>query len=306
VYEKIVDLRRGRVESGRVPAAAEDVFEEVERQANPFGRPNSERMLWANGLAAPVAEPGEQVEVVYWVGCSGSFSPEGQGVARAMIKILNHLGINYRVLGTRERCTGDPARRMGEEGLFRQCAVHNLGVLREHGVKQVITHCPHCYNTLKNEYPEVAGGPACWETQHHTQFLAEQIAVGNLKAASSSAGGVTFHDPCYLGRGNGVVAEPRAVLSGLNLSVVEMPRSGSHSFCCGAGGGSMWLDVRGTARIENQRYAEAAGTGATVVGTGCPFCKTMLEAARQDDESENPAAPRVLDVAELVAEAEGL
>jgi Fe-S oxidoreductase len=306
VYDKIVELRRGRVEHGAVPEAAEDVFESIEQRSNPFGRPNSERLQWAGGLTVPVAQPGEAIDVLYWVGCSGSYSPEGRMVARSMVKILNHLGINYRVLGTAERCTGDPARRMGEEGEFRQCAARNLQVLQSHGVKRVITHCPHCYNTLRNEYPDVAGSPPAWETHHHTQFLADQIASGKLTGSANSLGTVAFHDPCYLGRGNGVVAEPRQVLDGLKLPMVEMPRHGPDSFCCGAGGGSMWLDVRGATRIENQRYAEAVATGANVIGTGCPFCKTMLDAARQGTASTNGPGPRVLDVAELVVQAEGL
>lgn len=306
VYDKIIELRRGRIEAGNAPAAAEQVFEGVAGRHNPFGKPNSERLAWAHGLNLPVAEPDEPTEILYWVGCSGSFSPEGKTVARAMVKILNHLGVNYRVLGTAERCTGDPARRMGEEGLFRQCAAHNLHELKSHGVKRVITHCPHCFNTIRNEYPEVAGAQPAWETQHHTQFLAEQIAAGKLQGSQRLQETVTFHDPCYLGRGNGVVDEPRSLLGGLQLPVIEMPRSGAESFCCGAGGGSMWLDVRGRERIEDQRYREAAATGAKVVGTGCPFCKTMLDAARQSTTAEGASGPRVMDVAELVALAEGL
>ena len=306
VYDKIVNLRRGRVEAGQVPAAAEDLFESVIDHSNPFGKPQADRMQWALGLDVPLAEEGTPVDVLYWVGCSGSFSPEGQAVARSMIKILNHLGVNYRVLGTAERCTGDPARRMGEEGLFRQCAAHNLHELRSRGVQRVITHCPHCFNTIRNEYPEVAGTPHTWETLHHTQFLAEQMAAGNLRGSDRLTEAVTFHDPCYLGRGNGIVSEPRAVLQGLDLPVVEMPRHGAASFCCGAGGGSIWLDVRGAERIENQRYTEAAATGTPIIGTGCPFCKTMLAAASQAVATATAPGPRILDVAELVVLAEGL
>jgi Fe-S oxidoreductase len=309
VYEKIVELRRGRVERGDAVERAVDVFESIDDRQNPYGRPASERMGWAQGLNVPVAKPGEPIEVLYWVGCSGSFSPEGSTVARAMIKILNRLNVNYRVLGTAERCTGDPARRMGEEGLFQQCAARNLHTLQAHGVQHVITHCPHCFNTLQNEYPALDdNGSAGWTVQHHTQFLAEQVAAGRLKSAAAGGESVTFHDPCYLGRGNAVVSPPRQVLSGLNLPVVEMPRHGENSFCCGAGGGSMWLDVRGRERIENQRFEEAVATGAAVVGTGCPFCKTMLEAARASTESNGASrrAPRVMDVAELVVAAEGL
>jgi Fe-S oxidoreductase len=306
VYDKIVDLRRGRVESGRVPSSAEDVFDAVSDRGNPFGRPPAERLNWARGLNVPVAQSDESIDVLYWVGCSGSFSPEGQAVARAMVKILNRLGVNYCVLGTAERCTGDPARRMGEEGLFRECAARNLSELRSRGVKKVLTHCPHCYNAFRNEYPSVDGEPAPWETRHHTEFLSEQISLGKFGGATRLAELVTFHDPCYLGRGNGIVSPPREAIKGLNLTIVEMPRHGENSFCCGAGGGAMWLDVRGDERIENQRYAEAANTKARILGTACPFCKTMLAAARQEKESAESAGPRVLDVAELVAMSEGL
>lgn len=306
VYDKIVALRRGRVESGQVPTAAENVFESVVESGNPYGKPNADRMQWARGLDVPVAQEGEQIETLYWIGCSGSFSPEGQSVSRAMVTILNRLGVNYRVLGTSERCTGDPARRMGEEGLFQQCAARNLQELKSRGVQKVITHCPHCYNTLRNEYPSVTGGQgAAWTTQHHTEFLAEQVAAGRLHGSQHLTESVTFHDPCYLGRGNGIVEEPRRVLSGLNLPIVEMPRNRETSFCCGAGGGSLWLDVRGSERIENQRYAEGVATGSAIIGTGCPFCKTMLSAARQTAANGEANGPRVLDVAELTVLAEG-
>lgn len=306
VYDKIVDLRRGRVESGVIPAAAEEVFASLADRANPYGKPNAERMAWARGLDVPLAKAGESVELLYWVGCAGSFSPEGQTVARAMVKILNRLGVNYRVLGTQERCTGDPARRMGEEGLFQECAARNLQTLKSHSVQRVITHCPHCFNTMKNEYPALAEDGAAWQTQHHSEFLAEQISAGRLRESERLTYSVTFHDPCYLGRGNGITAEPRNVLNGLNLPIVEMPRHGANSFCCGAGGGSMWLDVRGSDRIEQQRYREAAATGSAVIGTGCPFCKTMLSAARSSDSEANGTGPKVLDIAELVVLAEGL
>jgi Fe-S oxidoreductase/nitrate reductase gamma subunit len=298
VYDKIIDLRRGRVESGAVPVAPEDVFEAVADDFNPYGRAVSERMSWAVGLDPPVAQAGESVELLYWIGCSGAFSPEGQSIARAMVQILNRLGVDYRVLGTAERCTGDPARRMGEEGLFRQCAARNGRMFRDLGVKRILTHCPHCYNTFKNEY---GAGP---EVIHHSEFLAGELAAGRLRSPGGGDQKITIHDPCYLGRGNGRTEPPRSVATALDLPIVEMPRHGVDSFCCGAGGGSMWLDVRGEARIENLRYAEAQSTGAAVVATACPFCKTMLEGARQS--GEDGQGPRVLDLAELVAAAEGL
>jgi Fe-S oxidoreductase len=250
-----------------------------------------------------VARDDEPIALLYWVGCAGSFDPDGQSVSRAMIKILTHLGIPYHVLGRRECCTGDPARRLGEEGLFQQLARHNIAVLQRHGVVRVLTHCPHCFNTFKNEYAALGGD---FGVEHHSQFLARMIREGKLHLAASHGGLVTFHDPCYLGRGNGETAAPRQILQALpDLQLREMPRSGRQSFCCGAGGGALWLDMPGQVRVETLRAEEAADTGAATVATGCPFCKSMLEAGRQGLPSGRGGFA-VKDLAELVVEAEGL
>jgi Fe-S oxidoreductase len=302
VYDKIVLLRQGRVEAGIVPEAASTRFESMADQYNPFQKPNADRMDWAAGLHVPVAEPGQPIELLYWVGCAGSFDPDGRSVSRAMIKILNHLGLAYHVLGKRERCTGDPVRRMGEEGLFQELADGNVRQLNEHGVLHVLTHCPHCFNTFLNEYPQLHD--ITFEVEHHSQFLERMITEGKLEVTGDTRKKVTFHDPCYLGRGNGQTEPPREILSALpGLTQVEMPRHGRNSFCCGAGGGSMWLDVQGDDRVENERSAEAANTGAETVVTGCPFCKVMLEAGRQSLEESDI---EVLDLAELIVLAEGL
>ncbi|MCH7643636.1 MAG: 4Fe-4S dicluster domain-containing protein [Myxococcales bacterium] len=296
VYDKIVELRRACVEAGSVPDSAADFFEATANAFNPFGRDNDQRLAWAQGLNPPVAEPGEEIDLLYWVGCAGSFDPDGQSVSRSMIAILDRLGIRYRILGCRERCTGDPARRAGEEGLFRQCARENIETLAGHSVKTVLTHCPHCFNTMKNEYPEFG---ASFSVEHHSQFLARMIAEGRL-AGMEGLASVTFHDPCYLGRGNGETAAPRAVIDAMSDARVEMPRHGKESFCCGAGGGGLWLDVPGKDRVENIRSREAASTGAKIVATGCPFCKIMLEAGNQALPDGNSMV--VKDLAELVAE----
>jgi Fe-S oxidoreductase len=306
IYGKIVELRRGRVETGIVPEAAEQLFESTAADANPFGRSRGDRETWLWEVNAPVAAENEPIELLYWIGCAGSFDPDGQSVARSMIKILKSLGVNYRVLGGRERCTGDPARRLGEEALFREQAAYNLGAFHEHRVKKILTHCPHCWNTFRNEYPALDGdasGPA-WTVQHHSEFLAEMIAAGRLQPTPLAEERVTFHDPCYLGRGNGVTEPPREILRRLQpLPVVEMPRNRERSFCCGAGGGTMWVDVPGAERVENLRAQEAAATGAGVVVTGCPFCKVML---RTGLEANGAGAVKVRDLSELVADAEGL
>jgi Fe-S oxidoreductase len=313
VYDKIVELRRGRVETGAPPEAVRNVFEGTLADYNPFQRPASDRLSWAAALQPPIARVDESIDLLYWVGCAGSFDPEGRSVAQAMIKILDHLRIGYRVLGDRERCSGDPARRLGEEGLFQELARHNLDLFERHRVRRILTHCPHCLNTFRNEYPHLRGGgdgaktPA-YEVVHHTQFLAEMIGQGRLRLATARSGSVTFHDPCYLGRGNGIVDAPRDVLRSTGAGLVEMPRHGAGSFCCGAGGGAMWVDVGGRDRIENLRAREAAQTGAAIVATGCPFCKGMLRAGSEVvNGAGSPAtALRVKDVSELVVEAEGL
>jgi Fe-S oxidoreductase len=296
VYDKIVELRRALVEAGSVPDPAAALFESTADCFNPFGKDNRERLAWAQGLAPPVAEPGEEVELLYWIGCAGSFDPDGQSVSRSMIAILDRLGIRYRILGGRERCTGDPARRAGEEGLFQQCARDNIAMLAGHSVKTVLTHCPHCFNTMKNEYPEFG---ASFSVVHHSQFLAQLIDDGRLPSMHG-LGSVTFHDPCYLGRGNGETEAPRAVLDAMSDARIEMPRHGKESFCCGAGGGGLWLDVPGRDRIENIRSREAADTGAKTLVTGCPFCKLMLAAGSQ--ALPDGKAMVVKDLAELVAE----
>jgi Fe-S oxidoreductase/nitrate reductase gamma subunit len=303
IVDKIVEARRGRVETGTVPEAAVQVFESTAMQDNPFGKASADRLAWASGLNLPVAQADEPIVLLYWIGCAGSFDPDGQAVSRAMTKILNHLGINYRVLGRRECCTGDPARRLGEEGLFQQLARQNIARLKHHGVVRVLTQCPHCFNTFRNEYPALG---AAFAVEHHSQFLAHMIRDGKLRLPSGRAETVVFHDPCYLGRGNGETAAPREVLGALpQVQMKEMPRSGTDSFCCGAGGGAMWLDLPGTVRIETLRAEEAAATGATTVATACPFCKTMLEAGKQVLEPGGNGLA-VKDLAELVVEAEGL
>lgn len=301
VYDKLIEVRRGRVESGTIPQKAEQVFQRIDESQNPYGKPADDRLLWAQGLDVPVAREGERIELLYWVGCAGAFDPEGRSVARDLVKILRHLKVNFRVLGKRECCTGDPARRMGEEGQFRHQAAEVLSRLAEHGVNRVLVNCPHCFNTFRNEYPALGGR---FEVEHHSQFLARMLADGRLKLPTATSRPITFHDPCYLGRGNGETEAPREVLrAAAGLEILEMSRHGRDSFCCGAGGGSVWLDVPGMTRIENLRVEEAAETGAATIATGCPFCKSMLTAGAL---STGAKGMEVKDLAELVVEAMGL
>jgi Fe-S oxidoreductase len=299
IVDKITMLRRGKVLEGDLSEASAEALENTAQKFNPFGRPNSTRLEWAQGLQVPVAQNDEEIDLLYWVGCSGAFDPAGREVARAMIKILKQLNLSYRVLGTRERCTGDPARRLGEEGLWKELAEENLSTLNAHRVKTILTHCPHCFNAFKNEYPSLGPTP---QVMHHSQWLRARLEDGTLKINSISGDKITFHDPCYLSRANHEIEAPRAILEVLHPgSSVEMEAHGEKSFCCGGGGGQLWLDVRGKERVETLRAAQVEKTGARTVATGCPFCRVMLEAGRSS-LGEGQGNWRVKDLAELVTE----
>jgi Fe-S oxidoreductase len=298
VLDKIVTLRRGRTAVGELPAPAAEALESAAQKFNPFGRANSARLEWASGLNVPVAREGEAVELLYWVGCAGAFDPAGREVTRAVVKILEHLKVPYRVLGCRERCTGDPARRLGEEGLWQELAGANLRTLAGHRVQTILTHCPHCLHAFRNEYPALGPAP---RVVHHSQWLRERLADGTLKVRAA-AEAVTFHDPCYLGRANGETEAPRFALDVLyGDRRREMRAHGRQSFCCGGGGGQVWLDVRGRERVETVRAAQVEETGAQTVATGCPFCRVMLEAGRAGLGGDQ-GKWRVRDLAELIAE----
>lgn len=299
IFEKIVALRHGRVAVGELPAPAAEALESTAQKFNPFGKANSSRMEWASGLTVPVTRDGEAVELLYWVGCAGAFEPAGREVTRAMIRILNHLKVSYRVLGCSERCTGDPARRLGEEGLWKELAQANQAKLAAHRVQTVLTHCPHCLHAFKNEYQTIGPMP---RVLHHSQWLRERIAEGTLKVRAAAMEKLTFHDPCYLGRVNDEIEAPREVLGAMyDGRRVELPLSGKQSFCCGGGGGQIWLDVKGRERVETTRARHVEESGAQTVATGCPFCRVMLEAGRGSLQS-GQGNWRVKDLAELVVE----
>lgn len=299
IVDKIVTLRRGRVATGELPDSAAAALESTAQKFNPFGQANSARLDWASGLDVPVVENGETVDLLYWVGCAGAFDPDGRAVTRAMVKILNHLGIAYRILGCAERCTGDPARRLGEEGLWGELAQENQQRFAAHRVQTILTHCPHCFHAFAKEY--VAVGPMP-RVLHHSQWLRDRLGDGTLRVHSRAAEKVTFHDPCYLGRVNDETAAPRSVLDQMHGGQrVEMRRSGKQSFCCGGGGGQLWLDVQGRTRLETIRAADVEETGCQTVATGCPFCRVMLEAGRTG-LGAGQGNWRVRDLAELVAE----
>jgi Fe-S oxidoreductase/nitrate reductase gamma subunit len=272
VLDKLVDLRRLWVEQGAIDTSAARALEAIAERGNPFGAPSSERMAWAEGLAARTLRPGDETSLLYWVGCAGAFDPAGRRVTRSVAQLLSRAGVEFGVLGLAESCTGDPARRMGEEGLFRAAAGRVIDTLGQVRFDRILTHCAHCFHVLRNEYAALG---ARYDVVHHSQLLAELVASGRLSASRARGEAVTFHDPCYLGRHNGEYTAGRAALDGLTL--VEMPRNRERSFCCGAGGGGNWVEVREGQRIATLRMAEARATGASIVATGCPFCAIMLE-----------------------------
>jgi heterodisulfide reductase subunit D len=248
---------------------------------------------------AEMAAESKAPEILFWVGCAGSYDARAQKVTVALAEILDHAGICFSILGNEERCTGDPARRAGNEFLFQMLAIQNIETLNLYGVKKIVTACPHCFNTLKNEYPALGGH---YEVIHHTQLIADLIAEGRLKikeGGTFKGKRITYHDSCYLGRVNGVYEAPRAVLESLDSDLVEMKRSRANGLCCGAGGAQMFKeDEPGQKRINVERTEEALSTGAELIAVNCPFCLTMLsDGVKARDEQERVM---VYDLTELI------
>jgi Fe-S oxidoreductase len=248
---------------------------------------------------------GETPEILFWVGCAGSFDDRAKKITKALVKILNHCKVNFAVLGTEESCSGDPAKRAGNEFTFQMQAMMNIQVLNGYEVKKIVTACPHCFNTLKNEYPELGGE---YEVVHHTQLIQDLINTGKLALEGSETykgKKITFHDPCYLGRANDVYEAPRSLIEKLDAELVEMKRCKSKGLCCGAGGAQMFKEAEpGTKEINIERTEDALETGAEIIATGCPFCNTMMTDGIKNIEKED--AIKVLDVAELIANAADL
>ncbi len=250
-------------------------------------------------IMAELAAQGKQPEVLFWVGCAGSFDERYKAVTVAFVKILHKVGINYAVLGPEETCTGDPARRAGNDFLFQMQAISNIQLLNTYGIKKVVTACPHCFNTIKNEYPELGG---TYEVIHHSTFLQELINTGKVKL---KGGGefkgkkITYHDSCYLGRANNIYEAPREVLQALDAELVEMKRCKTKGLCCGAGGAQMFKEAEhGKKEINIERTEEALETGASVIAAACPFCLTMMTDGVKNKEKEHEI--KVLDIAELI------
>jgi Fe-S oxidoreductase len=314
--DKIVGLRRNLVlEESRFPGELTAAFRAMENQGNPWGQPSSERVAWTKSLpfevpvVSSVAAAGglDDLEVLYWVGCAAAFDTRNQKVARAVATCLHAAGVSFAILGQEESCTGDPARRMGNDYVFQMLAMGNVETLDKYrmGERTIVTACPHCFNTIGNEYGQLGGQ---YKIVHHSQYLAGLLESGRLQTVPEDAtastgdhrpGSVTVHDSCYLARYNDVIAPPRDVLGAAGVSITEMDKAGRNTFCCGAGGGRMWMEeTRGT-RINEERTRQVLATGAETVATSCPFCMVMMSDGLA--AADGGSAVAAMDISEVLA-----
>lgn len=294
----IMEIRRNlTMMESKFPKQLENAFKGMERNANPWNVSQADRMRWAEGLTVPTIEQNPEPEILWWVGCAAATDVRAQKTAQAFAKILNAAAVNYAVLGPKESCNGDSARRAGREDIFFGLASQNVEILNEVNPRRIVTTCPHCLHTIKNEYPAFGGN---YTVIHHTQLINELVGAGKIQMKlDGDTMKITYHDPCYLGRHNGIYEAPREDLQSSGLQIIEMPRNSAKAFCCGAGGAQMWKEEEpGFMRVNAERVAEAKSTGADTLAVGCPFCMTMLSDASKADAG----SLQVRDVAELVAE----
>jgi Fe-S oxidoreductase len=299
--DAIIDMRRYEVlMESRFPSEASLLLRNMENQGDPWGLGASKRTEWLGALDfdVPIVEDTipDDVEYLYWVGCAGSLDERGRKQIESTARMLHRAGVAFAILGPRESCTGDPARRMGNEYLFQEMAKSNIATLNEVGAKKIVASCPHCFNTIKNEYPALGGD---YEVIHHAELLSHLVATGRLVPGVAYQGTVTYHDPCYLGRHNRIFDEPRNVLDAIEgVTTVEMGRCRERGFCCGAGGARMWMEENIGRRVNMDRTHEALGTGADVISTACPFCMIMLDDAVKANGKADEVS--VLDISQLV------
>ncbi|HEY3391374.1 MAG TPA: (Fe-S)-binding protein [Lacipirellulaceae bacterium] len=300
----ITDMRRHLIGEGELRGSPAVALQKTDRAGNPWGMPPSERLGWAAGLDVPLASERADFEVLYWVGCAAAYDRRAQKIARSVVRLLQSAKVNFAVLGPEERCTGESARRMGDEMLFQQLAAQNVETLARRKVRRIVAHCPHCVNSLRNDYPQAGGN---YEVVHHSELLAELIEAGRLPHvtdAKSNGPPIVFHDPCYLARVSGVTEAPRAVMAAAvdgqpQSPLIELPRNRRHTSCCGAGGGRMWFDDTPANRVGQGRVREIAATGAKTVAVACPFCLIMLG----DGLAAHDTSAQVRDIAEILADA---
>lgn len=297
--DKIVDLRRNLVmEKGQFPEAAQNALKSLGAREHPWRGTTATRTDWAEGLEVKVLSEGNDIDILYWVGCTAALEDRNMKVAAATARILQAAGVKFSILGAEESCCGDPARRLGDEYLFQTLCQKNIEILQGYKVNKILTSCPHCFNTLKNEYPQFGGN---FEVIHHTQLISDLIREGKIKVGRSNGRMVTYHDSCYLGRYNDIYEAPRDILKAVATERVELPRSKSRSFCCGGGGGHMWMEEDPAQRISERRVQEIIEAKVALVSTACPYCLTMFEDALKAKGVEESI--KAVDLSELVVEA---
>ena len=298
--DKIYDIRRNLVMmESRFPAEVQAVFKNMETNASPWAFSASDRANWAEGLSIKTMAEDSNIDVLLWVGCAGSYDDRNKKVLRAFTSLLKKAGIKFSILGTEEQCTGDPARRIGNEYLYQTLAKANIETLNKYQVKKIVTACPHCFNTIKNEYKDFGG---TYEVLHHSQFIAKLISDGKLKPTKGIDETITFHDSCYLGRWNNIYEQPRSVIGSIpSAKMVEMKSNHDMSMCCGAGGGRMWMEEHIGKRVNVARTEQALATKAGIVAASCPFCMTMITDGVKTKDMQDKV--KVMDIAELIDQA---
>lgn len=293
----ILQIRRSLVlMENDFPEQLQTAFRGMERTLNPWNIPPAERLNWAEGLDVPTIDQNSEFELLWWVGCAPATDARAQKTAIAFAEILNSAGVSFAVLGENEQCTGDSARRAGNEFLFNEMALANVELLNEVNPQRIVTTCPHCLHTIKNEYPAFGGE---FDVVHHSQLINELINNGRLNLEPGTKNSIAFHDPCYLGRQNHILEEPRQVISRIQKNLIELSRNGNKSFCCGAGGAQMWKEEEdGHARVSDDRFGEAVDSGVDVLAVGCPFCMVMMNDAKKEIGSDI----EILDIAEIIVQ----
>ena len=294
---KIIDLRRTLIGGNKAPNNLLNTLKNIRSRFNPWGQPPEDREKWTEGLDVPKIESTNDFEYLYWIGCAGSYDSRNQNIAKTMVTLLKKANIKFAILGKKEKCNGDTARRAGDEGLFQELALKNIETFKNAKVKKIITHCPHCFNTFKNEYPEFGLNDTA--VFHHTEIIWELIKLGKLSMTKEIKEEIPYHDSCYLGRHNGQYDAPRNILNKIpNIKYIEMENSKEKGTCCGGGGAQLWYEAPGK-QINVMRLNEVKEAKAKIVASACPFCTIMLETAKTLDKSQSP--PQVKDISEIVA-----
>ncbi len=286
------------MEKSQFPEAVREALKSLSSRGHPYRGTTATRTTWTEGLNIETIADAKDIDILYWVGCSAALDDRNMKVAKATAKVLQAAGVRFAILGDEEVCCGDPARRLGDEYLFQTICRQNIEVLNGHNVKKILATCPHCFNSLKYEYQQFGGD---YEVMHHSQFLAGLLKEGRLNIKNPASLKAAYHDSCYLGRYNDIYDEPRAILAAVNRKNVELPRRKTASFCCGGGGGHMWMEEAPDKRVNARRVEEIIGAGIECVATACPYCLTMLEDGLKEKQSEETV--RAKDLSELLADA---